>query len=171
MSVPRSARQYSFHDGSNVSIPKSCKRCTTRHSPGAAVSDRRATHRRQQTEGCRHGRRRERLGSRMMCWRVVGSCGGGVVVASSPPPRTGRSQQGTPASVWSSCSSRVDQCDAIENGYSTRLEVDVCDAPRPDRHAVLLQRGEERRVQRAAATATPPAVCDWRHRERRRDTR
>ena len=28
------------------------------------------------------------------------------------------------------CSSRVDQCDAIENGYSTRLEGDAFDAPR-----------------------------------------
>ena len=28
-----------------------------------------------------------------------------------------------------SCSSRVDQCDAIESGYSTRLEGDAFDAP------------------------------------------
>ena len=27
------------------------------------------------------------------------------------------------------CSSRVDQCDAIESGYSTRLEGDAFDAP------------------------------------------
>ena len=27
------------------------------------------------------------------------------------------------------CSSRADQCDAIENGYSTRLEGDGFDAP------------------------------------------
>ena len=42
-------------------------------------------------------------------------------------PRSDRAT--SPAIEGSACSSRVDWCDAIENGYSTRLEGDAFDVP------------------------------------------